>query len=267
MDFKDKRALITGSSRGIGRGIALKLAEAGARVAVHYHRNEAAAHATLEHVRKHGADGFVLQADVARADEVRRMLDEVGRRFGGLDIFVSSARPDIPDFYQASLQISLEQWATAIDSQATAFLVGVRECARLMASGGRIVAITYAPSARTGSWQPFFAMGAGKAALEAVVRYAAVALAPRGITVNALSPGPTDDSVLNTLPAAVQDAARNWHEAGWTPGRRLTRPEDVGNAVALLCSAEAAWITGQVIGVDGGSSLMDTVLPLELQRG
>lgn len=267
MNLSGRRALITGSSRGIGRGIALKLAEAGASVAVHYHRNEAAAQATLDNVRKHGADGFVIQADVSRADDAQRMVAEVGHRFGGLDIFVSNARPDIPDFYQGPLQISLGQWNTAMDSQAQAFLIGVQECARLMEAGGRIVAVTYAPSARTGSWQPFFAMGAGKAALEAVVRYAAVALAPRGITVNAVSPGLTDDSVLNTLPTSVQDAARAWHEAGWTPGGRLTRPEDVGNAITLLCAEEAAWITGQVIGVDGGSSLMDTVLPLPLQRG
>jgi len=110
-------------------------------------------------------------------------------------------------------------------------------------------------------------MGAGKAALEASVRYFAVALARRGITVNAVSPGLTEDSVLNTLPKEVQDIARAWHESGWTPMGRMTRPDDVGNAVVLLCSPEASWITGQVIGVDGGSSLMDTLLPLNLQMG
>jgi len=94
-----------------------------------------------------------------------------------------------------------------------------------------------------------------------------VALVKWGITVNALSPGLTEDSVLNSLPQPVQDMSRTWHEAGWTPAGRLTTPADIGNAVRLLCSEEAGWITGQVIAVDGGASLMDTVFPLEIQRG
>src|SRR5438874_815580 len=82
-------------------------------------------------------------------------------------------------------------------------------------------------------------MGAAKAALEVLCRYFAVALAPRQITVNTVSPGWTDDSVLNTLPEAVQNTIRNWQQAGWTPVRRLGLPADLGNAVTLLCSAEA----------------------------
>jgi NAD(P)-dependent dehydrogenase (short-subunit alcohol dehydrogenase family) len=136
-----------------------------------------------------------------------------------------------------------------------------------MPDGGRIVAVTYAPGARTGSWQPWVAMGAAKAALESLCRYFAFALAPRGITVNAISPGLTDDSVLNGLPRAVQQAARAWHEGGFTPMGRLGTPADAGNAVALLCSDAAGWITGQTIAADGGASLLDTVLPMDIQRG
>ena len=91
-----------------------------------------------------------------------------------------------------------------------------------------------------------------------------MALAPRGITVNAISPGLTEDSVLNSLPEEAVQLARDWHRR-WTPMGRLGTPADVGNVVALLCSDEAAWITGQVISADGGASLMDTVLPLEMQ--
>ena len=83
--------------------------------------------------------------------------------------------------------------------------------------------------------------------------------------MNAVSPGLTDDSVLNGLPQQVQDAAHAWHESGWTPMRRTGTPADIGNAVHLLCTSEAAWITGQTIHVDGGASLMDTVLPLAIQ--
>lgn len=93
-----------------------------------------------------------------------------------------------------------------------------------------------------------------------------MALASRQITVNAVSPGWTDDSVLNSLPQAMQDMVRNWQQAGWTPMRRLGLPADTGNAVTLFCSAEASWITGQTLDVDGGASLVDGHLPLEIQQ-
>jgi NAD(P)-dependent dehydrogenase (short-subunit alcohol dehydrogenase family) len=265
MSFQGKHALITGSSRGIGRGIALKLAEKGAHIAVHYYRNEAAAQHTLEKVRAHGSDGFIVQADVCRPDEIRRMFQQVRSEFGGLDIFVSNARTEAATFYEAPMEISLEKWDTAVDSQAKAFLVAVREAAPLMCDGGRIVAITFAPGGRFGSWQPWVAMGAAKAAMESLVRYFAVALAGRGITVNSISPGWVEDSVLNSLPEAFQTGLREWQERGWTPMRRLGTPADIGNAVALICSPDAAWITGQLIEADGGASLVDAHLPLEFQ--
>src|SRR5438445_13419055 len=104
----------------------------------------------------------------------------------------------------------------AMDSQAKAFLVAVREALPMMRDGGRVIALTYAPGGKFGSWQPWVAMGAAKAALEVLCRYFAVALAGRGITVNALSPGWVEDSVLNSLPEAVQKSVRDWHQGGWT---------------------------------------------------
>ncbi|MGH7307691.1 MAG: SDR family oxidoreductase [Candidatus Rokuibacteriota bacterium] len=267
MSLTGKHALVTGASRGIGRGIALKLAEKGARVAIHYHVNEAAAKETLERVRKHGSDGVLVQADVTRPDEVRRLFSNVRQALGTLDIFVANARPEPSQFYQKPMEITLEAWDSAMDSQAKAFLIGIRDAVALMGSGGRVVAVTYAPGSRTGTWQPWVAMGSAKAALESLVRYFAVTLAPRGITVNSVSPGLTEDSVLNGFPQPAVEAARSWHASGWTPMGRLGTPADIGNAVALLCSPEAAWITGQLIHVDGGASLVDTLLPLEIQRG
>ncbi len=267
MELKGKHALVTGGSRGIGRGIALKLAESGARVAVHYYTNEAAAKDTLERVRKHGSDGFLVQADLSRMDDVRRLFADVKQRFGTLDVFVANGRPELAAFYQKPLEITLEAWDQAVDSQAKAFLVGVQQAAPLMGAGGRIVAVTYAPGAQKGTWQPWVAMGSAKAAMESLVRYFAVALAPRGITVNSVSPGLTDDSVFNGLPSEVQDAGRAWHASGWTPMGRMGTPEDIGNAVGMLCSPASAWITGQLIYADGGASLVDTLMPLEIQRG
>ena len=274
MSLNGKHALITGSSRGIGRGIALKLAANGVKVAIHYYQNEAAANDTLGQVRKRGSDGLVVQADVRRPEQITAMFGKVQAEFGKLDIFVSNARTDLPTFYQKPLEITPEQWDMAMDSQAKAFLIGAREAARLMSDEGRVIAITYSPGGRTGSWQPWVAMGSAKAALDSLVRYFAVALAPRRITVNGISPGGVfgppnvvEGGVLRALPQDIQDATRAWHEGGWTPMRRLGTPEDIGNAVTLLCMEEAGFITGQIIHVDGGASIMDTVFPLEIQLG
>jgi NAD(P)-dependent dehydrogenase (short-subunit alcohol dehydrogenase family) len=265
MPLDGKFALVTGSSRGIGRGIALKLAERKARVAVHYFRNADAAAETLKQVRRAGSDGFVLQADVTRTDEVAGMFDKVRSEFGALDVFVANARPEVPEFFQAPFDITLDQWNTAFQSQATAFLVAAQRAATLLRDQGRIIAVTYGAGSKTGGLQPWVGMGCAKAALESLVRYIAVALARRGITVNAVSPGWTEDSVLNTLPAPVQDLIRGWHARGWTPMGRLGTPADIGNVVGLLCEPDAAWITGQVIFADGGASLMNAEVPTEIQ--
>jgi NAD(P)-dependent dehydrogenase (short-subunit alcohol dehydrogenase family) len=110
-------------------------------------------------------------------------------------------------------------------------------------------------------------MGTAKAGLDSLSRYFAVALGKRGITVNVISPGATDDSVVGRLPTEVFQAIKSWHEGGWTPLGRVGTPADIGNAVLLLCMDEASFITGQTLHVDGGASIMDTVFPLEIQRG
>ena len=266
MTITARHALVTGGSRGIGRGITLKLADHGVYVAINYVRDEASAKATLEQVRSRGADGFTVQADVSQPAQVERLFSRVRSEFGSLDIFVANARPEVGAFYQPPMSIGLEHWDAAMNSQARAFLVGAREAEKLMPDNGRIIAITYAPGGRYGSWQAWVGMGAAKSALETLCRYFAVALAPRGITVNTISPGWIEDSVLNTLPDPVVQMIRDHHRNGWTPMRRLGTPADIGNAVTLLCSNEAGWITGQLIAVDGGMGLMDPALPLAIQQ-
>src|SRR6266513_1504874 len=154
MTLRGKTALVTGGSRGIGRGIALKLAESGAKVAVHYYQKEDQAKATLEQLRACGSDGFVVQADVSKPEEIRRIFARVKSEFGSLDIFVNNARPEVPTFYEGPMAVSLDMFDFAMDSQAKAFLVGVREADPFMQAGGRIIARTYAPGGRFGSWQP-----------------------------------------------------------------------------------------------------------------
>ena len=101
-----KYALITGSSRGIGRGIALKLAGQGTKIAIHYYKNERAANETLAEVRRRDSDGFVVQADVTRPEEIKELFEKVRAQFPKLDVFVSNARPEVPGFFQAPLQIT-----------------------------------------------------------------------------------------------------------------------------------------------------------------
>jgi NAD(P)-dependent dehydrogenase (short-subunit alcohol dehydrogenase family) len=265
MSLQGKHALITGSSRGIGRGIALKLADQGAKIAVHYFKNEKAAKDTLAEIRKRGSDGFILQADVTRVEDVSGIFARVKREFGKLDIFVANARPEAPEFFAPPMDITLEQWDAAFNSQSKGFLVSLREASALMPTGGRIFAITYHAGSRTGGLQPWVAMGAAKSAMESLVRYFAVALARRGITVNAISPGWVEDTVLSSLPPEVQQMIRAWHKRGWTPMGRLGTPEDIGKVVAMFCSEQSAWITGQIICADGGSSLMNPEIPTEMQ--
>ena len=144
LSIAGQSALITGSSRGMGPGIALKLAECGVRkVAVHYLKNHEAAEATANQLREHGAD-HCSSRDITKLDDIARMFDAVRTKFGTLDIFVSNARPEIEHFYQPVMQISLENWQTAFNSQSRALLVAVREAVKIMPDGGRIVAVTYA---------------------------------------------------------------------------------------------------------------------------
>ena len=261
-----KFALITGGSRGIGRGIALNLARKGATVAVNYIKDEAAANDTLACIRQFGSDGFIIQADVSVPDELSAMIEQVQKQFGQLDIYVNNALGNLLGFMSPPLQVTLDQWDEAFRVQSRAFLVGVQKAAPFMRDKGRIIAISYWPGSHAGGFLPYFAMGTNKAALESMCRYFAVALAPRGITVNAICPGITDDSIVNALPTEATEAMLSWLKQGWNPMGRPGTPADIGGAVAALCTEDAGWITGQTITVDGGAALMSPEVPLDFQR-
>src|SRR5438105_15958290 len=137
MSLKQKHALITGSSRGIGRGIALKLAEAGATIAIHYYQNEAAAKATLRLIKERGADGAIFQADVTKPEQIERLFKEVRSRFPSLDIFVINARPEAVHFFYPPTDITLEQIDSAFDSQGKGLVISEREAGKRMNEVGR----------------------------------------------------------------------------------------------------------------------------------
>ncbi|MBN8732323.1 MAG: SDR family oxidoreductase [Acidobacteria bacterium] len=264
--LRGKFALVTGASRGIGRGIALRLAERGATVAVNYLKNEEAAAQVVARIKEMGGEALAVQADVSNAEMLRGMVDRVQASFGALDIFVNNALGDLLGFMSPPGAVTLEQWDTAYQCQSRAFLVGCQSVAPMLREGGRVIAISYWPGSQLGGFQPYIAMGANKAAVEAMCRYFAVALAPRGITVNAICAGITDDSIVNQLPEPAQNAMLDWLKSGWCPMGRPTTPADIGGAVAALCSADAGWITGQTIVADGGASLMNPEVPLFFQK-
>ena len=261
--------LITGSSRGFGRAIAAKLAQEGVqKIAVNYLRRKDEAEKTAALLRDAGAESVLVAGDTSDAKRAQGIVDGAAQKLGGCDIFVQSVVPQLDQIYEHTLatEVPVEKWQLAFDTQARAFFVGASAAAKYMAEGGRILALSYRPGGQTGGWQPWVGMGSAKAALESTCRYFAVALARHGITVNAVSPGASDETTLiGQAPKEVQDAIKDWVYAGWTPMRRRVRPADVANVCALLCTDEASFLTGQTIGVDGGSSLMNPDFPLALQ--
>ena len=261
-----KFALVTGASRGIGRGIALRLADRGAAVAINYHKNENAANEVVGLIQERGGKAIAVQADVASSEEMANLVHKVHSTFGALDIFVNNALGDLLSFMAPPLTVTLDQWDAAFQCQPRAFLVGVQHAAPLMREGGRVIAISYWPGSHLGGFSSYFAMGANKASLESMCRYFAVSLAGRGITVNTICAGITDDSIVNQLPLPAQEAMLDWLKSGWNPMCRPGTPADIGGAVSTLCADDAAWITGQTIVADGGASLMCPEIPLFFQK-
>jgi len=269
MKIPFETALITGSSRGLGRAIAVKLAQEGVqKIGIHYLTRKDEAEKTLAEIRAAGADGVLLQGDTGDAKRAEEIVEEAAAVLGGCDIFIQSVVPTLDKIYEHALatEVPLAKWQTAYDTQARAFFIGAPAAARHMHRGGRVLALSYTPGGLTGGWQPWVGMGSAKAAVESMCRYFAVALARQGITVNAVSPGASDETTLiGQTPQEVQDALKEWASAGWTPMRRRVAPSDVANVCALLCSEEASFVTGQIVAVDGGSSLMNPDFPLALQ--
>ena len=268
MHVKFQTALITGSSRGTGRQIAVKLAKEGVKkIAIHYRTGRADAQTTLSLIEAAGASGVLVEGDVADAAVAENLVQEAARKLGGCDIFVHSVCPPLNEIYEhvISTELSLEKWQLAFDTQARAFFLCARTAAKFMRNGGRVIGLSYSQSGRTGGWQPWVGMGPAKAAMDSISRYLAVALGRHGVTVNTVSPGMSDGGVMEQTPQEFQGAIKEWVESGWTPMRRQGKPSDVADVCALLCSDEARFVTGQAIAVDGGSSLMNSDFPLAFQ--
>ena len=250
MTLSGKTALVTGSSRGIGRAIALRLGVLGADVAVNYVTRDKEAQQVVDGLQGLGRLAFAMRADVSNLAELGALFDRIGAEWGGLDIYVNNAI-DVASFGPIA-RLRPDAWRHTIDSHVTTFLVGSQRAAKLMAGRrGSIVALS---SLGSRGYIPGYApVGVGKAAIEALTRYLAVEFGPLGIRVNTVSGGPIDTDALRSFSTYEQMKDASTRLA---PGRRMGQPEDVADVVAFLCTDDARWIYGQTIVVDGGLSLL-----------
>jgi enoyl-[acyl-carrier protein] reductase III len=243
MSFDGASVFVTGGSRGIGRDIALRFADEGAKsVAIGYLRNDAAAEATAEELRARGAQPILVRGNVAS----ERVASEVAE-LGPLDALVHSAATGV---VRPALETEDKHWDWTLAANARALLSLARAAVPSMPRGSAIVAISSLGSFRV--LENYVLVGTSKAALESVVRYLGVELAPRGIHVNAVSGGVVETEALEHFPNKDEmlDAARMR-----TPAGRMVEPRDITDAVMFLSGPHSQMICGQTLIVDGGFSL------------
>jgi enoyl-[acyl-carrier protein] reductase III len=243
-----REVLVTGGGRGIGRAIALRFAEAGARVFLNFFVNREAAEKTARDVEVAGGAAQLVQADVKEPAEIRRMFAEIRETAGHLDVLVNNAASGV---LKDTTALTAKHWDWVMATNARAGLLCAQEAARLMREGGRIVGLSSLGSQRV--IPGYAAVGVSKAAAEAVTRYLAVELAPRGITVNTVCAGAIDTDIWRAIPDGerLREAARSR-----TPSGALVTAEAVADVVYFLASPAAQSIQGQIIVADGGYSLL-----------
>jgi enoyl-[acyl-carrier protein] reductase III len=246
--FKGKVALITGGGRGIGRAIVLELARNGANVVVNYLRNVDAAEQTAEEARALGVQAVALRGHVGDPEKIERMFGQVAEQFGRLDILVNNAASGVN---RGALELEPRHWDWTMNINARGPLLCARHAVPLMAQGGVMINLSSLGSTRV--IEDYLTVGVSKASLEALTRYLAVELAPRGIRVNAVSGGVVDTDALKHFEQGDQMLSRSLAR---TPAGRLVEPEDIARVVAFLCSPAAAMIVGPTIVVDGGYALI-----------
>jgi enoyl-[acyl-carrier protein] reductase III len=242
-----KVALITGSSRGIGKAIALRFAENGVNIVVNYVRHRQDAEETARLVEERGAECMVVKANVANDEDVVTMFEQIRERYGRVDFLVSNAASGV---LKPAMELSPRHWNWAMDINARALLTLAQQAVPLMVDGGRIMAVSSLGSVR--AVENYTAVGASKAALESLVRHLAVELGAKKITVNTISAGAVDTEALKKFPNRKQilDTALER-----TPIGVLTTPDDVADVALFLASDLAKMIHGQTIVVDGGYSI------------
>jgi enoyl-[acyl-carrier protein] reductase III len=242
--MKDASVLVTGGSRGIGKAIALRFAERGAsRVAIGYLRNDRAAEEAAAEIQALGAAPVLVRGNVSSSKVAEQVAE-----LGPLDVLVHNAATGVA---RPALETEDKHFDWTLAANARALIALTRAAAPTMPEGSSIVALSSLGAQRV--LDNYVLVGASKAALESIVRYLAVELAPRGIRVNAVSAGVIETDALDAFPNKEQ--MLSWSTAR-TPAGRLVDPADIAGAVCFLCSPEAEMIRGQTLIVDGGFSLL-----------
>jgi 3-oxoacyl-[acyl-carrier protein] reductase len=243
MKFQGKVAQVTGASRGIGRAIAVRLAQDGAAVVVNYTGSQQAAQETVAAIEATGGRAIAVQADVGKRADVERLFDETLQHFGRLDLLINNAGIM---FNKPVAEVTEEEFDRIFAVNVKGTFLACQQATRRMADGGRIINFS---SSTTAMMLPTYgAYVATKGAVEQMSHVLAKELGPRGITVNVVSPGPTDTELFGQG-KTEQDKQRFAQMAALG---RLGQPQDIADVVALLVSDEARWITGQNIRANGG---------------
>lgn len=244
---KSKVALVTGSSRGLGKAIALELAKNGYDIVVNYARSRSAAEETAKEIEALGQKALIIRSNVGDVKKLRVMYEEIKQEFGRLDVFISNAASGV---LRPIMELEESHWDWTMNINAKGMLFGAQEAAKLMDNGGKIIGISSLGSIRY--LENYTTVGVSKAAIESLTRYLAVELAPMGIAVNTVSGGALDTDALKHFPnreELLEDARIN------TPAGRMVKINDMVQTVMFLASDDANMIRGQTIIVDGGRSL------------
>jgi 3-oxoacyl-[acyl-carrier protein] reductase len=248
LDLKDRRAVVTGGSRGVGRATALALARAGARVGIAYHSRKDEADAVVRELEALGAEAWAEGGDLADPGTAERLIGRAVRDFGGLDLFIGNAGIWAP-VDRAIADMDESQWRRTMAVNLDSIFFTTRAAARVVADGGRIVLVGSTAGQRGEAFHADYA--ATKGALIALVKGVAIELASRGVTVNCVAPGWIDTEMC-ALPYAGEGRERI--EAG-IPLGRVASADDVAGPILFLCSDLARHITGEILNVNGGSVL------------
>ncbi|MBC2037281.1 enoyl-[acyl-carrier-protein] reductase FabL [Listeria booriae] len=246
----NKVALVTGSSRGIGREIALDLAKQGYDIAINFARSRSKAEEVAKEVEALGQKAVLVRANVGDVSKLKGMFEEIDEAFGRLDVLVNNAASGV---LRPIMELTESHWDWTMDINAKALLFASQEAAKRMQqnSGGKIVSLSSIGAIRY--LENYTTVGVSKAAVESLTRYLAVELAPMGISVNAVSGGLIETDALDHFPNREELLA---DAISKTPAGRMVAASDLVKAVSFLVSEQADMIRGQTIVVDGGRTLL-----------